>query len=102
MMRVRAAVGAFPKSFAENLPGGCPGAVLDGRDVGTVLLPHANLKLFITANDEVGRLCWLWVPGPACSFVARDRMRSICWVIAAGPSWKCAACCFKASEIKEK
>mmetsp|Transcript_22787 Transcript_22787/g.62992 ORF Transcript_22787/g.62992 Transcript_22787/m.62992 type:complete len:264 (-) Transcript_22787:581-1372(-) len=53
LLRVRAAVGKFPKQFAENPPDGAAGAVLDGRDVGTVLLPNANLKLFITASDEV-------------------------------------------------
>ncbi|KAF5832037.1 cytidylate kinase protein [Dunaliella salina] len=53
LMRVRAAVGEFPKQFAENPPPGSSGAVLDGRDVGTVLLPNATLKLFITASDEV-------------------------------------------------
>lgn len=30
-----------------------PGAVLDGRDIGTVVLPEADAKLFITANLEV-------------------------------------------------
>jgi CMP/dCMP kinase len=36
-------------SFA-NQPGG---AVLDGRDIGTVIAPHADLKLFVTASPEV-------------------------------------------------
>lgn len=46
-------MGKFPRSFAEKPPQGKAGAVLDGRDVGTVLLPDATLKLFITASDEV-------------------------------------------------
>lgn len=29
------------------------GAVLDGRDIGTVIAPHANAKLFVTARPEV-------------------------------------------------
>ncbi|MGZ8347882.1 MAG: (d)CMP kinase [Allosphingosinicella sp.] len=29
------------------------GAVLDGRDIGTVIAPHADLKLFVTASTEV-------------------------------------------------
>jgi CMP/dCMP kinase len=36
-------------SFA-NQPGG---AVLDGRDIGTVIAPHADVKLFVTASAEV-------------------------------------------------
>lgn len=30
-----------------------PGAVLDGRDIGTVICPEAEVKLFITASDEI-------------------------------------------------
>ena len=29
------------------------GAVLDGRDIGTVIAPHANVKLFVTATPEI-------------------------------------------------
>lgn len=46
---VRAALVALQRDFA-NQPGG---AVLDGRDIGTVIAPHAHVKLFITANPEV-------------------------------------------------
>jgi len=53
LLRVRAALDAFPKRFAEKPPLEA-GAVLDGRDVGTVLLPNAAVKLYITASDEVG------------------------------------------------
>ena len=34
-------------------PGGAQGAVLDGRDIGTVVYPTADLKLFVTASVEV-------------------------------------------------
>src|SRR5712691_11156316 len=30
-----------------------PGAVLDGRDIGTVICPHADAKIFVTASPEV-------------------------------------------------
>ena len=33
--------------------GKCNGAVLDGRDIGTVICPGAEVKLFVTASDEV-------------------------------------------------
>jgi CMP/dCMP kinase len=46
---VRAALKARQVDFA-NQPGG---AVLDGRDIGTVIAPHADVKLYVTASAEV-------------------------------------------------
>ena len=46
---VRAALLERQRAFAA-LPGG---AVLDGRDIGTVIAPDAALKLFVTATPEV-------------------------------------------------
>ncbi len=46
---VRAALVAFQKGFARREGG----AVLDGRDIGTVICPEAEVKLFVTASDEV-------------------------------------------------
>ncbi|MEN8722967.1 MAG: (d)CMP kinase [Alphaproteobacteria bacterium] len=48
---VRAALLDFQRQFASHPPSGKAGAVLDGRDVGTVICPQADLKLFITASD---------------------------------------------------
>jgi len=45
---VREALLAFQRSFARQ-PGG---AVLDGRDIGTVICPEAAVKLHVTADDE--------------------------------------------------
>ncbi|MBS8271517.1 (d)CMP kinase, partial [Halomonas litopenaei] len=45
---VRAALVAFQRSFA----GRDGGAVLDGRDIGTVICPAADVKLFVTASPE--------------------------------------------------
>ena len=45
---VRAALVDFQRSFAAK-PGG---AVLDGRDIGTVICPDADVKLFVTASPE--------------------------------------------------
>lgn len=50
---VRAALLAFQRRFAETPPGGAKGAVLDGRDVGTVVCPDADMKFFLTAAPEV-------------------------------------------------
>ncbi len=46
---VRAALIAFQRGFARTEPG----AVLDGRDIGTVICPEAALKLYVTASDAV-------------------------------------------------
>lgn len=45
---VRAALVVFQRSFA----GRASGAVLDGRDIGTVICPQADVKLFVTASPE--------------------------------------------------
>ena len=47
---VRQALLAFQRGFARNPPGGAEGAVLDGRDIGTVVCPEADAKLFVTAS----------------------------------------------------
>jgi cytidylate kinase len=49
---VRAALLAFQRGFARHPPSPAKGAVLDGRDIGTVVCPDADLKLFITASAE--------------------------------------------------
>ena len=45
---VRAALVAFQRDFAARPPG----AVLDGRDIGTVICPGADVKIFVTATPE--------------------------------------------------
>lgn len=49
---VRRALLAFQRDFAHNPPGGRRGAVLDGRDIATVVCPDACAKLFVTATPE--------------------------------------------------
>jgi cytidylate kinase len=46
---VRAALLDFQREFARKPPG----AVLDGRDIGTVVCPNADVKLYITASPQV-------------------------------------------------
>lgn len=46
---VRAKLLEFQRSFASK-PGG---AVLDGRDIGTVICPNADIKFYITASSEI-------------------------------------------------
>ncbi len=46
---VRAALFDFQRDFASHPPG----AVLDGRDIGTVICPYAEVKIFVVASPEV-------------------------------------------------
>lgn len=50
---VRKVLLELQQSFAENPPEGYAGAVLDGRDIGTVICPDADAKLFVTASSEI-------------------------------------------------
>lgn len=47
--QVRAALTAFQRHFARS----AGGAVLDGRDIGTVICPVAEVKLYVTSSAEV-------------------------------------------------
>ena len=72
--QVRAALTDFQRRFART-PGG---AVLDGRDIGTVICPDAEVKLFITASSEKrAHRRWLEVGGDTAKVLAevneRDR-----------------------------
>ncbi|WP_027288265.1 (d)CMP kinase [Rhodovibrio salinarum] len=49
---VRAALLDFQRAVAFDPPPGRAGAVLDGRDIGTVVCPEACAKLFVTASLE--------------------------------------------------
>ncbi len=49
---VRAALVDTQRAFARHPPEGSPGAVLDGRDIGTVICPDAAHKIFVTASLE--------------------------------------------------
>ncbi|HEY2185474.1 MAG TPA: (d)CMP kinase [Xanthobacteraceae bacterium] len=47
--QLRAALLAFQREFGRRPPG----AVLDGRDIGSVIFPDADIKIFVTASAEV-------------------------------------------------
>jgi len=46
---VRAELVAFQRAFAKKKPG----VVIDGRDIGTVIVPDADVKIYVTATAEV-------------------------------------------------
>jgi len=46
---VRVALREFQQSFAAQEPG----AVIDGRDIGTVICPDAQVKIYVTASPEI-------------------------------------------------
>jgi CMP/dCMP kinase len=49
---VRRALLSLQQNFAARPPAPARGAVLDGRDIGTVICPTADVKLFVTASTE--------------------------------------------------
>jgi cytidylate kinase len=51
--QVRQALLEFQRNFARKPPGGAKGAVLDGRDIGTVICPEPDvIKLYVSASVE--------------------------------------------------
>ncbi|MBC7147015.1 MAG: (d)CMP kinase [Thioclava marina] len=69
---VRAALVDFQREFARREGG----AVLDGRDIGTVICPGAEVKLFVTASPEVrAHRRWLEVGGEEAQVLAQVRER---------------------------
>ena len=54
--KIRKLVHSFQLKCAYNPPKKYKGSVLDGRDIGSVIVPDANVKLFITASPKVRAL----------------------------------------------
>ena len=50
---VRQALLEFQQNFLAHPPGGSPGAVMDGRDIGTVICPTADAKLYVDARLDI-------------------------------------------------
>jgi cytidylate kinase len=61
---VRQALFDVQRGFLDRPPGGSPGAVMDGRDIGTVIAPEATAKLYIDARPELrAHRRWLELKG---------------------------------------
>ena len=61
---VRKALFDFQRGFLLHPPGGSPGAVMDGRDIGTVICPEATAKLYVDARPELrAHRRWLELKG---------------------------------------
>ncbi len=69
--KVREALVSFQRQFAEQPPG----AVLDGRDIGTVICPQADVKIFVVADPAVRRGGARWRRNRAAS----RPMKRWCW-----------------------
>lgn len=69
---VRAALLDFQRRFARAEGG----AVLDGRDIGTVICPEAEVKIYVTASPEVrAHRRWLEVGGDPAQVLAEVKER---------------------------
>jgi cytidylate kinase len=70
--QVRAALLDFQRRFARR----DGGAVLDGRDIGTVICPEAEVKLYVTASPEVrANRRWLELGGDEAEVLSQVRIR---------------------------
>ena len=71
--RVREALVNFQRQFAADPPG----AVLDGRDIGTVICPNADVKILSWPTRRCGPTAGRWKRGRA----AKPPTRRWCWPI---------------------
>jgi len=53
ILAVRKALHDYQTAFLAHPPGQSQGAVMDGRDIGTVIAPHATAKLFVDADPKI-------------------------------------------------
>jgi cytidylate kinase len=75
---VRASLLRFQQDFASHPPGNGRGAVIDGRDIGTVICPGATAKLYVDARPEIrARRRQLELEGLGISRTEEDLIREL-------------------------
>ncbi|HVT23030.1 MAG TPA: (d)CMP kinase [Rhizomicrobium sp.] len=75
---VRQALFDFQRDFLTNPPGHAEGAVMDGRDIGTVIAPDAVAKLFVDAAPAVrAHRRWLELKGMGIARVEAEVLAEI-------------------------
>jgi CMP/dCMP kinase len=75
---VRQALLGFQRRFAAHPPASARGAVLDGRDIGSVVCPSAGVKLFVTADTrERARRRYEELKAGGCAAIFEDVLREL-------------------------
>lgn len=75
---VRSALLDFQRNFLAHPPGGGPGAVMDGRDIGTVICPDATAKLYVDARPEIrARRRWSELKGMNIRRAEQDVLKEL-------------------------
>src|ERR1700748_1364673 len=75
---VRDALLDFQRNFLAHPPGGSPGAVMDGRDIGTVICPGAIAKLYVDARPEIrARRRWSELKGMNIGRAEQDVLQEL-------------------------
>lgn len=69
---VRALLIDHQRAFAANPPQGKSGAILEGRDIGSVILPNADVKIFITASLDARALRRAAQSGGSLSAITKE------------------------------
>jgi cytidylate kinase len=77
--RVRAELLGYQRRFAGDPPAGAAGAVIDGRDIGTIVCPDADVKLFVDARPQArAHRRWLELRGSGANVSETAVLADIC------------------------
>lgn len=71
---VRAVLNNLQRDFAHADPGDFAGIILDGRDIGTVICPDADCKIYLTADQEIRALRRMQQEGNICAVKVQEMM----------------------------
>jgi len=71
---VREILNTLQRDFAHSNPGNQAGVILDGRDIGTVICPEADCKIYLTADQEIRALRRTQQEGNICQIEVQRLM----------------------------